>query len=1159
MVHLRLLGPMEVLDEGGADITPAGGRERLCLATLAVDAPNSLSNERLAAELYRDRDTVDPRNAVQAVVSRLRRALGRQAHVVETTAGGYRLVDITVDIDEAERHLAAAAAAASADEARGLVGQAEALRRGATLEGLEGDLVDAERLRFDNLFADTVDAVARRRLVEGGDGGLVAELEAAVGRDPGREQRWELLMLALYRQGRQADALRAFQRARRHLAHELGLEPGPALVELERRILRQDTTLTATGAGSLTTDDGNPGSADDGRLLPSGTVTILMCDVEGSVRRWEIEPVDTEADIAALHRSWADAVADHGGHVVKSTGDGVLAVFATTAAAVAAGVQALGRPAGSLTVRAAAFTGTGQPTGHDYRGPVVNRCSRLLELGHGGQFLVPATTAALARGELPPGVELRSLGHHRLRDVAEPFELYQVSGPGLEADFAPLDTPGSIRLPRMRTTLVGRDELLVEIVDRLDGHALVTLLGPGGVGKTSLALAAAWRMAEVRPVVFVDLAGLTDPGAVVDQMLEQLPLPEHTAALRPIDRLIDRLAANGDVLVVDNAEHLLDAVAEVADAILDAETKGALLVTSRQPLGLADEELLAVPPLALPGSDDDLETARRSPSIQLFLERVRVATGNREIPPGLLPVVGHICRRLDGLPLAIELAAGRASVLSIDDIAARLDDQLRLLRQRQSNRDRRHRSLEAVVGWSADQLSPPARELFNRLSVMAGPFNAAGAEGLAAQCGLAAGDVLDSLDEVVAASLVVTDDGGPRLRMLEPIRQFAAAELAERGLEHETRRAHTRWITGLVAGAHQCRDEHKVAAMAAVDEQAEQLVAALEWLASARELDLAVEIAFVSSFWFLSRDARAGERLFGSLLPLADRARQPSAWAQLVLAQAVTTAAHPRSAVAGVVLDALAIFDAEGHPDAGVARVAAAFNLAGASTDPTVPLRLLDEADRMIAPDDHWSQALADLGTMSLHGLLANLGHDAADVDQAVLRGERAIAALKDLGENWVLGVTLGELGRLHQTAGDLERAEKRFAEALGLLTGTDYHGRHYILTELGRMATARGRHDQAARYHDEAIEIADDYAHPGCMAMAVAGKAHAADGRGDGLQAIDLYRQAIDLAEHASLIEHGSAEWAATLERLEAEHGVRSDRAPDPDPDRVPGDPGRH
>ncbi|MEM9133974.1 MAG: BTAD domain-containing putative transcriptional regulator [Actinomycetota bacterium] len=1142
MVQLRLLGPLQVLDDNGDDITPPGARERLALATLAVDAPSSLSNERLATELYRGRETSDPRNAVQAVVSRLRRALGRHAHIVETTAGGYRLVDIDVDVDEAQELLSLATAAADPQRAHAHQLAAEELRRGPTLEGLDGDLVDAERLRVDNLFADTADAVTRRRLDAGRDTGLVAELEAAVGREPGREQRWELLMLALYRQGRQADALRAFQRARRHLANELGLEPGPTLVDLEQRILAHDESLApptaplspappTTGPAS---DPSTPAAAGGGTDLPSGTVTVLLCDVEGSVRRWEAEPVDTAADIATMHQVWETAVAEAGGHVVKSTGDGVLAVFDTAEDALAAGTGALRRPVGSLSIRAAAFTGGAQPIDGDYRGPLVNRCARLLDLAHGGQFLVPAATAALAQGRLPDDIEVRSLGRHRLRDVAEPHELLQVSGPGLAVDFPPLAAPGTTRLPRLRTSLVGREELVTEVIERLDDRALVTLLGPGGVGKTSLALAVAWRLADLRPVVFIDLARATEPGAVVEQIVEQLPLPEHTSMLAPIDRITDRLAAAGDVLVIDNAEHLLDAVAEVADALLDTDSKGALLVTSRQPLGLTDEELVAVPPLDLPADDDDLTAARRSPSVQLFVERVRATGGDREIAPGLLPVVAHICRRLDGLPLAIELAAGRSAVLSIEEIAARLDDQLRLLRQLQSKRDRRHRSLEAVVRWSAEQLSPQARELFDRLSVMAGAFDVAAAEGLSTACGLDAADVLDSLDELVGASLLVAEPSGGRIRMLEPIRQFAAAELAGRSLIEASERAHLAWVSDLLVTAHQTRDEGRAAALAAVDAQASQISAALDRLASMDQPDLILRVAIPASVWFLSRDAQGGERLLGALLDTVDREDRPYLWANVVTALAVTSAAHPRSPVALLVLDALDILDDHRHPDVALARVAAAFNLSGVSSDAAEPRRLLAEAEELADPDDRLAQALIDLGAVTLHGLLIQLGLDDGDVEEAIERGERAADALERLDEKWAHGLLVGELGRLHQARGDHERAEARFLNAIEQLNGTDFHGRHYILSELGRMATGAGNHERAGAYHDEAYEIAADSGHPGCIAMALAGRAHAAEGRGEIETALDLYRQAVELADQASLIEQCVNECHAAITRLD-------------------------
>ncbi len=1173
MVHVRLLGPLQVLDDDGRDVTPGGARERLCLATLAVDAPNSLSQERLATELYRERETTAPRNAVQALISRLRKGLGRSAGAVETTVGGYRLVDVTVDVDEAEGLLTEALTTTDPARAGTLLAEAEALWRGSTLEGLDGDLVAAERLRIDRLRADAADAVFRVRLDSGGDGSLVADLEAAVGREPGREQRWELLMLALYRAGQQAEALRVFQRARRHLSDNLGLEPGRALADLEQRILRHDPSLdlpvtpgvnpggtpglnprpapdsapTAGAPGTAERGRGTAtGSGDDGDALPSGTVTLLLCDVEGSVRRWEAEPTDTAADIATLHTTWGQAVGEAGGHVIKSTGDGVLAVFAAADDALTAGARALATGAGALTVRAAAYTGTARPVDGDYRGPVVNRCSRLLDLAHGGQFLVDATTAQLAAtqpaaprpadADPDPTIGTRRLGTVRLRDVAEPVDVFQVTAPGLAAAFPPLASRLSTPLPALRTELLGRTDLLDRLETLTEDHNLVTLLGPGGIGKTSLALATAWRLADIRSVVFVDLARVTDPTAVTERVIEAVGVPDHEDGLGPLTRLARHLRHSGELVVLDNAEHVLDEVAGIAEEVLGSETKATLLVTSRRPLGVRDEELVPVPPLDLPDSDDDLETARRSAAVTLFLDRVRSGPTGAEIPAGLVPVVSHICRRLDGIPLAIELAAGRASILAVDEIAARLDDQLRLLRQLQSTRDRRHRSLEAVVGWSVDQLSPSARELFDRLAVMSGPFDAAGAEALITRCGLSALSTLDDLEELAGASLVVAEPGEGRLRLLEPIRQYARAELLERGLDHETHRAHARWMADEVQAAVPRPGEGRNRAASALDGRAEQLMAAIDWLAGVDEPELILDIAFDSAFWFLVYDAPAGERLLIRLLGRVDRDDDEWLWANVVMAAAVCTAAHPRSIVADLAPDALAVFDAHEHPDRAVVRVAVAFALAGSVTTLDTPRRLLQEASDLVSSDDTWSIAVIDMGIMSIQALMADLGLAGADTDEAVRRGDRAADTFRRLGEDWALGVTLGELGRLCQGRGDYEAAEQHFEEGLALLAASDYHGRHYILTELGRLATDRGQHDLAERHHVEALEIANQYDHPGCLAMTLAGMAHAADGRGDRAQAIGLYRQALELSRSSSTLDRGGDRWAQALSRLEAD-----------------------
>ena len=767
---------------------------------------------------------------------------------------------------------------------------------------------------------------------------------------------------------------------------------------------------------------------------------------------------------------------------------------------------------------------------------MINRCARLLDIANGGQVLVTGTTAALVTSgdELADGLSLRDLGQHWLRDVAEPITAWQVVGDGLRSSFPPLPSLDPAALPRLRGELLGRVELVAAVAEQIADESLVTLLGPGGIGKTSLALAVAWHAVDARPVTFVDLARVSDPDAVADRLADAVAGPDHEQGTvrAPADRLAERLAGATDLVVVDNAEHVLDAVAAVVDQVLGHQLKGSFLVTSRQPLGLADEVIVGVPPLGVPADDADLADTGRAPSVQLFVDRARAIRPDINLPDGLLPVVAHICRRLDGIPLAIELAAGRASLLSVDDIAARLDDQLRLLRQVRSQRERRHRSLEAVVSWSVDQLSDDAYEVFQRLSVMAGSFGLDGAERILDLCGLASVEVLEALDELHGASLVTVEPDGSRFRMLEPIRQFAAARLAERDATADTRRAHARWAVALVVAAHACRDETRGAALAAIDAEADQLLAALGWMVESGDVELAGEVAFPVGWWFLTRDPTAGARTLGQLLAGVDRDDTPLTWANLVLGLAVATAAHPRSDVADRSLEALDIFDEHQHPERALARIAAVFAQTVGNDDLALPARLLAEADADVPADDRWGRAVVDMAVMTIRGLLRSLGGE-IDAVEAVERGERAARTFRELGESWALGATLGELGRLHLLLDDSGRAEACFVEAMEHL-GSGDHGSHFVLTELGRMATGRGDHDRARRYHAEALRVAELDGSDGCIALTLAGMAHGAEGRGDTDEAIDLYRRALDLAGD-SLIELAQSEWVAALDRLDA------------------------
>ncbi len=1155
MLHLQLLGPLLVQDVDGKDLTPPGSRERDGLVTLAVVSPEGLSTERLAAELYRERDTSDPRNAVQAMISRLRRGLGRAAGSVETTTNGYRLVDTTLDLDEAERLLQASMAEPDTAAAVALLNQALLLWHGPTLDGLSGELVEAERLRIDGLRADAEDSVLELRLDSGEDPALIAALEAAVRDQPLREKRWELLMLALYRDGRQADALRAFQRARSLLSNHLGLEPGPSLTRLEQQILAHDPALeppseavpnTSGGNQQPSRDSAEPSDADRPVLanpandeLPRGTVSVLLCDVEGSVRRWESAPDDTDREITELHQIWATATEAHRGTMVKSTGDGVLAVFTTAGDAVAAAAAAVrAQQHLSLRVKVAINTGSLEPVdGRDYRGPVVNRCARLLDLANGGQILTTGTTAELARGDLAKGqageeLTMRDLGLQWLRDVAEPVAVWQLDGPGLRSSFPPLKSRGPISVPRLRGELLGRAEIMAEVRDKVGDEKLVTLLGPGGIGKTSLALGVAWEVAGGRPLTFVDLARVGDPATVPHRMVDAIVTGDHDDDQAPINLIADRLRANTDLVVIDNAEHVLDAVAELVDELMQYDLKGSFLITTRHPLGLPGEVIVGVPPLDLPTDGDDLSATGRAPSVQLFIERARAVRPDFEIGDGLLPVVAHICRRLDGIPLAIELAAGRASLLSVDDIAARLDDQLRLLRQVRSNRDRRHQSLEAVVGWSVDQLSPDGRELFTRLSVMAGGFGIDGAESLLRLCDLQSIDVLESLDELHGASLLAVEPEGSRFRMLEPLRQTAAAELTQRGLDVETKRAHARWMIELVEDAHDRRDETRAAALGRIDLEADQLRAAVTWIAEAEQGDLAAAISFPSAWWFLTRDARSGERLLSRFLPLADRDADPLGWARIILGLGIATASHPWSHVAEAATDAVDIFDQHDHPDRNLARLAAAFAMT-AERDVEGPMELLEQALALTSSDDRWATALVDMTIMTMEAmvLLSELG--TVDPEPLIERGRRAIAVLRSFGEEWALGVALGELGRLYQALGRLDDAEACYIESLELFAGADFHGSHYVYSELGRLSSLKGEHAAASHYHAEAMEIAESDGNRGCVAMTMAGMGHAAEARDEPAVALDFYQKASDLSVEASLIEHGHSEWQEAIARL--------------------------
>jgi predicted ATPase len=522
---------------------------------------------------------------------------------------------------------------------------------------------------------------------------------------------------------------------------------------------------------------------------PSGTVTFLFTDIESSTRMWEEQPEQMRALVEEHDARVRAAVEANAGYVVKGMGDGVHAAFARAADAVQAATDAQAAISDLTGIRArmGLNTGEAQERDGDYFGPAVNRASRLMSAGHGGQVLLSGVTA-----ELVPGLTLRNLGEHRLRDLGSPMVIFQLGGD----DFPPLKTldalPGN--LPMQRTSFIGRAAEVQALGARVGAERLVTLTGVGGVGKSRLALQVAADVAPAFPdgTWFVSLASLDDGALVAPAILGAIGVPERREE-QPIDTLVEWARGREALLVLDNCEHLLDAVAEVVDRIIGSAAGVTVLATSQAPLGVAGEHNWTVMPLGAPH-----EAARDS--IALFVDRARHARADFELTPDNEPAVVEVCERLDHIPLAIELAAARVRGMTPADIARRLDQRLRLLTSTDRLAPGRHRTLDAAMRWSYELLDVTQQRVLDRLAVFAGPFTIEAAEAVAGGDGVDDWAVLDSLLALVDKSLVLADDDASvtRYRLLETMRHFGSANLDAAGTRDHYRKRHADYYAEFV-------------------------------------------------------------------------------------------------------------------------------------------------------------------------------------------------------------------------------------------------------------------------------------------------------------------------------------------------------------------------
>lgn len=543
--------------------------------------------------------------------------------------------------------------------------------------------------------------------------------------------------------------------------------------------------------------------------VPSGTVSFLFTDVVGSTRSWEDDPAGTARGIEMHDEIVKRRVAEAGGHVFSTAGDGFGVAFATAHEALATAVRIQRElltarwPGSPLEVRMGLHTGTADERDGDYFGPVVNRAARIQASGHGGQILISATTAEAAASGLDSDTTLVDLGLHRLRDVEEPLRLYDVRHTALPVVTEPLRTQDALRhnLPEFLTSFVGRDEQMERLDELLAEHRLVVLTGVGGTGKTRLAVEAGHRQlpAYRDGVWLVELAPVTDPSLVMTAIGDTWGLRPGEGA--PIADVVARYLRERELLVViDNCEHVLEAAAGAIRHILDSAPGVRVIATSRESVGLPGEALLHVPSLGLPSDSDEID----SESAQLFLERAADVRPDFSPDAPELEAVARICRRVDGIPLGLELAAARLRSLSAQELADRLEDSFRILAGSAKASLPRQRTLSATIDWSHDLLETPDRTVFRRLAVFAGGFNLEAAEAVCPGNDMEGWEVLDHLDSLVDKSLVFpSHDPGrdTRYRMLEPVRQYAQERLMSSGEAAEVQRTHARHYVDMVDAA----------------------------------------------------------------------------------------------------------------------------------------------------------------------------------------------------------------------------------------------------------------------------------------------------------------------------------------------------------------------
>lgn len=808
--------------------------------------------------------------------------------------------------------------------------------------------------------------------------------------------------------------------------------------------------------------------------LPGGTVTLMFTDIEGSTRLWDAFPDEMRQALSLHDQMVEEAVLTNAGHLVKNTGDGMFAVFSSAPSAVAAAVAAQRALAssewpvvvGSLGVRMALHTATIDPAGDDYHGPDVNRVARIEAAGHGGQILLSSTTRALAANDLPSDTELVDLGTHLLRGLTDPERIHQVSVAGLRTAFPPLRTGSAIEahLPTPPTSFVGRSEQVAELADMLadDRHRLVTLLGPGGIGKTRLAIEVARQVAANTggPAHFFSLEGIMSTPEVIKPLGDSIGFTfdiHISAQISERTQLFDRLRTHPLLLVLDNLEHLPDIADLVADMLHEIPMM-TILATSRRRIELSSEWAVEVRGL----DTDGLEGA-----IGLFVDRAAQAGAIIDPAGEDGAPIATLCSRLGGMPLAIELAAAWAGMLSPAEIASEIERDLDFLESTARDTPDRHRSVRTVFDHSWKRLPEELRGVYARLSVFAAPFDRTAAREVA-------GASLADLMTLSKQSLIM-GSGLDRFALHPLLREFAAESLAadREAATNGYARHYWRFLTDraqMLAGG--------VDQIAARDEIADELdhlrAVTGHWIDNYPDVEMVAALRALDDFYFIYSwvDQKSHfERIVARYeTPSPASASRPYLWAKTVLGQVLSSFATPDEIAA--TLDPI-----EDDACDNEAELAACWLMAKG-----IELSLRNEYESAIS---HFDRALAldaeltplDLGHLTAWKGWAHL--QLGDTDQAMVAFQRGLDAAEAARHELIRAFLLSKMGLAATAAGDHEKAARLHHEGREIfLKAGDLGGQGYTLSRLSWTSYLQGDLDAACRYALEGLALFEEINH---------------------------------------------------------------------------------